>query len=192
MSKGRWLAFLLLGIVVMSALGIVAGKRIAAWRAERAHEAEVQRLHRGEASKLRTGDVFPRVDLVGADGRETTTTALLLGHDALVVFVARDCDPCTEAVLNWAPYLEPSPTGLPSIVAIAAGLPDDVAAYANETGLPFPVFADTQDVFRDQFQLHTVPTVIGIRADGTMAFIRHGISEDFTPETAKRLLLNPG
>ncbi|HET9234388.1 MAG TPA: redoxin domain-containing protein, partial [Candidatus Eisenbacteria bacterium] len=171
---------------------VLSGRRIAAWRAERAHEAEVGRLHRGEASKLRTGDVFPHVDLVDPGGRETTTTALLLGQDALVLFVARDCDPCTQVVLNWSPYLGKEGAELPAIIAIAAGSIDDVAAYANETGLPFPVFADTQDVFRDQFELHNVPTVIGVRANGTMAFIRHGISEDFTPETARGLMVGPG
>ena len=192
MPKGRWLAFLLVAIVIMSGLGVLSGRRIAAWRAERAHEAEVGRLHRGEASKLRSGDVFPHVELVGPGGRGTTTTAMLLGQDALVLFVARDCDPCTQAVLNWSPYLENGSSGSPVIIAIAAGSVDDVAAYANETGLPFPVFADTQDVFRNQFELHNVPTVIGVRANGTMAFVRHGISEDFTPEAAKALMLGPG
>lgn len=191
MSKGRWLALFLIGIVLVSALGILIGKRIVASRAERAHQAELQRLYRGEASKLRTGEHFPEVSVTGTNGHQTTTTQLLNGEDALVIFLAPNCEGCTEAFLRWEPYLE-QPTVRTRVIGIAGIGVDEATIYASESGLPFPIFADEEDAFGRRHELHVVPTVIGVRANGTIAFIRHGISEDFTPQAAEGLLANPG
>lgn len=189
MSNRRWIWLFLIGIVIMSVLGILSGKRIAEWKAERAHAGRVEKLHRGEGSKFRPGDPFPEVSVIGLDGRQTTTTDLLKGEEALVVFLSPDCASCAEAFLPWEPYLHQDGSH-PRVVGIANAVKDEVAAIA--TGLPFPVFADEHDAFGNRYELHAVPTVIGVRANGSIVFIRHGISEDFTPEAAERLMANPG
>ena len=189
MSKGRWISLFLIGIVVMSVLGTLSGKWIADWKAERAHEARVEKLHRGEASRLRMGDPFPEVSVIGMEGLQTPTTALLNGKEALVVFLAPHCASCAEAFLPWEPYLQRE-SAHTRVIGIASAGKDEVLAIA--TGLPFPVFADEQDVFGHRYELHAVPTVMGVRADGSIAFIRHGISEDFTPEAAEKLMAKPG
>ena len=191
MSRGRLAMWFVTGVLVMIGLGIPAGKRLAVWRAERVHDATVAKLERGEASALRGGQKFPEIELVSPDGHHTTTTSLLRDTDALVVLLSPGCEGCTQALLKWNPSPVGNRTGRPSVIGIARATAEDASIYARETGLSFPVFADERDVFGTQYALHAMPTVIGTRADGTIAFIRHGISEDFTPEAAAKLLETP-
>jgi peroxiredoxin len=190
MSRTRLAIWFLTGILVVVGLGVFAGKQLAIWRADRAHEAEVAKLHRGETSKLRVGETFPEVDLTGPGGLRTTTSTLLTDEDALIVFMSPGCDGCTEAVLRWNPTLEMHRTDLPRVLGIARAKAEDVDIYVRETGLAFPVFADEQDVFGSRYDVHAIPTVIGTRRGGRIVFIRHGIPEGFTPDTAEKLLEN--
>ena len=190
MSRGRLAMWFVTGLLVMIGLGVLAGQRLAVWRADRVHDATVAKLEAGEASALRGGQKFPEVELVSLDGHHTTTTSLLRGTDALVVFLSPGCEGCTQALLNWNPSPEGN-SGRPSVIGIARATAEDASIYVRETGLGFPVFADERDVFGTRYALHAMPTVIGTRADGTIVFIRHGISEDFTPEAAAKLLETP-
>lgn len=181
------LVLLAIGVVVVSFLGVVAGTQFLSWRQERERQHRLEGLDSGEASKLRAGQKVPAVPLVGLDGSATSLVELCEATDALILFLAIDCEPCTEVVQTWHAYAGTFPEAV-QVYGLCQDEPEYARAYAEKTASPFPLYCDTASVFGSEFELNVYPTVIGVKRGGTIRFIRHGFRPEFTPDKAVALL----
>jgi peroxiredoxin len=185
------LLFIAVGVVLVSFLGVLAGTRFLSWQQERDRHQRIEGLDRGEGSKLRAGQTMPDVLLVGVDGTTTSPSELSSQGSALLLFLAIDCEPCSEVVQTWHPYA----SRLPQDVRVYGICQDEVEyarVYAEKSGFPFPLYCDTAMVFGNEFELNVYPTVIGVHQGGTIKFIRHGFQPEFTPDKAVALLVGGG
>ena len=174
--------------VVVSLVGVYAGTTFLGWRQKQANAEKLEGLDKGEGSKLRAGEMIPEIEMLALDGSPTSTVELTADRDALLFFVAINCEPCTEAVTSWFPLADQIP---PNIVtyAICQNDVEYAKVYAEKTEMLFPVFCDTAHVFDSRYDVNIYPTVIGVRKGGTIAFIKHGFDTSFDPMTASTMLM---
>ncbi len=130
---------------------------------------------------------MPDVALVSLDGAVTSPAALSAQTDALILFLAIDCEPCTEVVQTWQPYADKFPEGV-RVYGICQDEAEYAKVYAEKTAFPFPLYCDTAMVFGNEFELNVYPTVVGVHRGGAIAFIRHGLRREFTLDQAVALL----
>jgi peroxiredoxin len=184
----RNVTILLTAVIVVAIFGALAGNGLLAWQQQRANAAKLAGLEAGESSRLRAGDPIPEIELLTLDGNATTTTELSADQDLLLFFVAINCEPCTEAVTSWFPLADHVPSHI-AIYAVCQEYAEYARVYVDKTGMIFPTFCDTARTFDNKYDLNIYPTVVGIRAGGTIAFIKHGFDTEFDPMTAAQMLM---
>jgi peroxiredoxin len=186
---GRWISYVLLivGVAAAAFLGVLAGTEYIEWRKAGHYQNKVDSLQAGESSLLRQGDAFPVVELVGLDGTATDTRAVSNGRYVLYLFVAVGCEPCTEALQAWADHQADLPADI-KIYGLSEDKLEAVRAYVQQIGFAYPVYCDTNYMFSSEYDMNIYPSIIGTRPEGTIAFVQHGISRDFSvSEAVKRL-----
>ena len=62
---------------------------------------------------------------------------------------------------------------------IGVGGVEGLRAYKEETGFPFPLYCDVDLMYPQQYDLGTFPSVIGLDADGKVAMIMQGFSQQY-------------
>ena len=185
-----------IALVAAVAVMIIAGNRVGHEVAHRREQSEmarrISRADSGEATALRAGNPFPSVDLIVEEDSVGVTAhidsrAMVAGREALVFFVASNCEPCTEAVQRWSESVADLPGGV-LLFGVIDGTPEERRAYVAVNDVAFPVLSDSADVFGREYGMEAYPTVVAVDASGTMMFVRHGIGEGFTPTVAVELL----
>jgi hypothetical protein len=186
-NRTRWLPTLAVLLVA-----VVVGSLVGRWVLERNHKAELDRRARavvsGEGSALRPGAPFPDIRLVQRSGGITSTGQLVRGSAALVVFAGRNCGACAESLSAWSSAPDRFPAPVRRFVIIA-GDPDPAAIGAAAAGIDWPIYGDAADEFGTRYDLNVFPTVVGVTADGRIAFVRHGVGGDFDAGVAAGSLL---
>ncbi|HWO57832.1 MAG TPA: redoxin domain-containing protein [bacterium] len=176
-SRAR-LVVLAVIVLVAAFLGVMAGNAYLEWRSNRAMAERVEQAKSGQASRLHPGDLLPDVPVVAIDGMATGMQAFARDGDLIVLFIATDCEPCAEAVAVW--NRETPESGTPRVVGVCANDVDYARVYAQKSGFRFPLLCDTAAVFAEEYAMDIIPSVIGVRRGGRIAYIRHGIGQGFT------------
>ena len=189
-------ALLAIAVVAAMAVTIIVGNRVGHELAHRREQSEmarrVSRADSGEATALRAGNPFPGVDLIAEVDSVGVTAhidsrAMVAGREALVFFLASNCEPCTDAVQRWSVSAADLADGV-LLFGVIDDTPEARRAYVVANKVAFPVLSDSADVFGREYGMEVYPTVVAVDANGTMVFVRHGIDEGFTPSVAVDLL----
>ena len=177
---------LLFPVLILLAIGggILLGNRIVAVRNRQAMNDRAARVESGEATKLRAGQLFPSVRVMIPEGGVAELPEALRGGPVLLVVISLECGPCVEALLGWAETSDAP--GASSVVTVCDDPPEAALEFARRVNFPFRIYADAGHVLREKFDVTVYPTVVGLDGDGRMAFVRHGIGPDFTPEEGLR------
>ena len=179
---------LIAGVLIAAFLGVIGATEYLEWRKSSNFEKKVGGLETGESTLLRQGNKFPQVELVGLDGTSTNSQTLGEGTNILYLFLSVGCDPCTEAIASWIKFQGQIPDNV-KIYGLCEDDVDYTKVYVAKTGFPFPVYCDTGHVFSVRYDMDVYPSAVGVRDDGTIAFVRHGINESFSPiEAAQKLV----
>lgn len=179
MTTGKTI-ILLAGVLIAAFLGMLGATEYLEWRKHSRFQKKIGGLEKGESTSLRQGLIFPDIELVGLDGTSINSQKLSENVNVLYLFLSIGCDPCTEAVQSWVN----AKRDIPGNVRIYGLCEDDVdytKVYVTKTGFPYPVFCDTAHVLSTRYDMNVYPSAVGVRQDGTIAFVKHGIGKDFSP-----------
>ena len=194
---------LFIAFVTGAVLVVMGGNRVGHELAHRREDErlakKIQSLNSGETTALRSGDPFPSVTLITPPDSTGTTnrvnaSELVAGRAALVFFLSTNCEPCREAVRRWSDGAT-DVSGSVLLIGIIDQSPDVRDAYVAENDVSFPVLSDSDDVLGREYGMEVFPSVVGVDANGTMVFVRHGVDEGFTPAVALDMLhagIDPG
>lgn len=173
----------ILGLVLVVVLGSLAGRRFLDWQVSRAHDEKVRGLETGESTSLRPGMSFPDEPISAANGQTVNTGEIRGSANLLLVFLSTHCDACASSLADWNDAYDSLPDDI-RLIGIADAPIDEVTAYAQSSGLRFPVYADTEDIYGTKHDVDVVPTIVGIDTNGSIRFVHHGVRESLTLEKA--------
>ena len=143
---------------------------------------------RTEPVELRVGDVFPSVGLISepdsAEAMARAATADVIGaHSALVLFLMPNCQPCDATVKAWSESL----AGLPADVLVFGVInasPETRNGYRVQTDAMFPIYSDSEGEFASKYGVAVYPSLVGVDANGKIAFVENAIDPSLTPDAA--------
>lgn len=136
---------------------------------------------------LERGQPFPDVVVTGLDSVKVNTADLVRGHETIVLFISTACETCSDLMKVWDRRADVVPAEV-KVVLIVDEEVDYAAKYAAKSGIRFPLYCDTRSVFARQHKMEIYPTAVMVRADGTMSFVRRGVTPLFTPDRALMVL----
>jgi hypothetical protein len=130
-------------------------------------------------TSLEVGDSLPAINL--HDERDSTLalTPLVRGRKAILGFVSGGCEPCDELVEFLKERNVPE-AGRCRVLLLAVGM----QGYQAEG---FDVFRVDRPII-DELKVRIFPTVIGLDADGKVAFVSSGFSHLMTAPLIDRHL----
>lgn len=188
MTAGKT-TLLIAGVLVAAFLGMFGASEFMHWREQAKYDQKMAGLETGESSLLRQGEKFPEIELTALDGTTISSQTLSDGSNALYLFLSVGCDPCTQAIEHWTKFQGKIPDNV-KIYGISEDDIEYVKIYINKTGFPFPVYCDSKQELSSKYEMNIFPSAIGVSAAGTIAFIRHGIDDKFSPLEASEKLLS--
>jgi len=148
---------------------------------------------KGEESPARTTGLlkprmaFPSVELLTLDGDPVDSASLVASSDAIVFFVSLGCQSCEELISVWRPLLHQIPEDV-HIFAVADEEPVFARRFVETNDFPFPLYCDEKGVFFTDYEVKGYPTVVGVTAGGSIAYVGRAVTPVFTPEKALQLL----
>lgn len=167
-----------LAIIVVAFIGVVAGNWFVKWRHNDQIEMTTENWELNNRSALNRGDLFPDELLINMDGDSVNASSVIGGRKNLILFVATGCEACGMAIESWKKEVEDLPADL-LVWGIGVGGLDELRAYKEQTGFPFPIYCDLELMYAQQYDLGTFPSVIGLDADGKVALIMQGYSQKY-------------
>lgn len=143
---------------------------------------------RNTVTPLKPRMAFPPVAVKDLEGRVTDAATLVRGRDSIVLFVSLGCESCEELTALWTRLQGDLPEGA-NVFALADEDPDYARRYLAEHPFPFPLYCDTEGVFHDRYKMRAYPSVVGVLADGSVAYVGKAVTTEFTPKKAATLLM---
>lgn len=163
---------------------LVAAAMLSACGGDGGSKSSTQRVANNSSPvPLERGQPFPEVTVTGLDSVKVSTTSLLRGHETFVLFISTACEACSDLLKVWNRRAGEIPEGM-NVLLIVDEEVDYAARYASKAGIGFPLYCDTRSVFAKRHKMEVYPTAVAVRADGTMAFVRRGVTPLFTPDRA--------
>jgi peroxiredoxin len=152
---------------------VVAGRWYVDWKQSRAYDQQLKAMRHGRGSLLKPGDPFPDVEVVGLNGSPSGTLKIVEDQTTLLLLVSVGCEPCTEMINTWKQDLNDLPSDV-QVIGICQGDPEYAEVYMKKTGFPFLLYCDTGYVFPSKYGLDVFPSMVGLTADGLIAFLFEG------------------
>ena len=180
LSKARWFlaAFC---VLVVAFIGAAAGKWFATWRQDRARQQKLENLYSNNPLKLKVGDAFPQYELVGPGGNTVNAGSLIDGHMTLVFFLATTCDMCSDLIEAYRQEKDRLPAEAGAF-GVCPDVPEVAQLYADEHGLPFPLYCDTSRSFQFEYGVIAFPTLMALDKNGVVRYLNFGMMEDYALE----------
>lgn len=177
MNDPRLRRLLALGLVLIG-LGLVVTVAIMLYLQNRPPEVGFPRVGTRMAS-------FKMLDLQG----KQVSLADYAGRTVLINAWATWCPPCRDEMPMLVDYARRNPNGA-SVLAIDAGETyADVAEFAKQYGMTFPVLFDPNSNFLDSILVDNLPTTILVGPDGIVRAVHVGGMDEaiFTSEILAKL-----
>lgn len=141
-----------------------------------------------------TGDQLPEFSLQDYEGNEVSSESLL-GKPYVIAVFATWCPPCkAELAALESDVWQPLNDKGASVIAINNGddTRDEIAKFAAENGLSFPVLVDETGSFKNSVGVSVLPQSLVVGPDGRIVSLHVGFTEDAVQSIAGELraLLN--
>ncbi len=136
---------------------------------------------------LERNQPFPDVTVTGLDSVKVSTADLVKGHETIVLFISTACETCADLLKVWNRRSNVIPEDIKVVLIVDEDV-DYAANYAMKSGIRLPLYCDTRSVFARQHKMEIYPTAVMVRPDGTMSFVRRGVTPLFTPDRAIMML----
>ena len=172
------------------ALGLAAcggGSKPAADDAKPAAAVEEEGTGRLGSYPLHFRKPFPDLNVYALDGTKVSSASLVQGGNTVVLFVSTSCHVCGETIETWDNLRYQIPDSMHVVCIVDEDL-EFAQAWAEQDQFPFPLYVDTRSAFALRHGVEHYPTAVGVDADGTILWVRRGVSEMFIPSRAEELL----
>ncbi len=167
-----------IAIIVVAFIGVLAGNWFVQWRSgQQSSGYPPDSWEAANRSLLRKGELFPNENLTDLDSNTVNIESLLAGHKTLILLISPGCEPCELAIKDWIEAADDVGTEY-GIIGIGVGEVEDIQAYKEKTSFPFPLYADVDYLYPQQYDLISFPTMVGLTADSKVALVLHGYRED--------------
>ncbi len=130
---------------------------------------------------------FPDLNVYALDGEKVSSDSLVEGKNSVVLFISTSCDVCAGMIETWRTLEYQIPDTM-SVIAIVDEEFDFAREWAEQDQFPFPLYVDTRSAFALRHGVEHYPTAVGVAPDGTILYVRRGVSDMFTPSRAAKLL----
>ena len=157
------LAALALGAVAVGLAAVAVNARAA----QRVLDLEVERLRRLVMAGLPSGSPIPEVrfDDLGV-GTQLSTSELIDGDRAVIVFLSSDCEPCATLMPSIGRW-QRAFAGRLAIHAVGSGDAQEYRRMAEQHGIE-RVLMDVKDSARLAFQARVTPSAVAIGPGGVI------------------------
>lgn len=132
------------------------------------------------ADASRLSQPFPSVFLKDLSNKVVPADQLLEGKNTVILFISPTCQPCSDEIERWKPYL-PSLQPPFQVIGISPEPPAELVLYVKEHQINFPLYSDPAGTLVEYFSLSTYPTLVGVTTQRIVKFIRPGYASDLTP-----------
>lgn len=139
------------------------------------------------AGALEPGQPLPDVPLTDLEGNPVRISELIAGRDAVVIVVSLGCEACEDLIASWRNKLDEFPPEV-LVFAVADDEPVYAKKYAQEHDFPLPLLCDEKGLLTRRYKLNVTPTVVGVPADGRIAYVGKAVTPVFTPAEAVDLI----
>jgi len=173
MSTTTLIKRILIIVVVVglaAVLGTTVGQRLAAERQDEhgSHEPGAQ---------LQAGKVLPEHTLHDVDGTEVELRPLLRGRKTVLFFFSTECDPCLNYIDDWDEWLRASDVDY-DFFGVSADHASKLLGFVDMYEPAFRILNDRGGQFATQYEMATLPVIIGVDADGVISFVEIGYRRD--------------
>ncbi len=143
---------------------------------------------RAEPDELVVGNAFPKVGLIAepdtAENMAHIATGDVIGaHSALVLFITPNCEPCDATVKAWSAAMGGLPADVLVFGVLNAG-PETRNGYRVQTDAQFPIYSDGEGAFASKYHVAVYPSLVGVDANGKIAFVENAVDPSITPDAA--------
>lgn len=152
-------------LVLVGAAGLWTGRAV-----QRARRSDPPPVPAPPVPAFAAGDAFPAVPLLAEDGFELSSDRMLGERGGVVLFLDPQCPACSEAVAIWQAWLDAGALDGIALVGVSSATLEAIAAYRDDHGLGFPIYADRGGVFAGRYGVEMVPTTVLVDATGTVVF----------------------
>lgn len=139
---------------------------------------------------LEVGQAAPDFSLEDLEGNQRQLSEFQ-GKYVMLNFWASWCPPCQAEIPHMVKlYSEGDLTDEFEIVAVnLSENPDNVATFAQEADMGFPILLDSQGQVASQYQIRNIPTSYFLNKDGTIDSIHVGtLTEDILQQYVNELM----
>jgi hypothetical protein len=127
---------------------------------------------------------LPRADLLTSDGAVTSSTAIYAGGPTLVMIGHKDCKTTRQTL----PFIDRIHKDGGRALAMMQDSPSDAAAALAKLGLALPFFSEPDPyALSTAIGMVTVPTLLFVEADGTVALTSEAFRRSDIEAFAARL-----
>ncbi|UCE25366.1 MAG: redoxin domain-containing protein [Candidatus Zixiibacteriota bacterium] len=176
-----------IAIIVVAFIGVLAGNWFVQWRSGQQSGYSPESWEMANRSLLRKGELFPNENVTDLDSNIVNTESLLAGHKTLILLISPGCEPCEMAIKDWIDDADGVAAEY-SVLGIGVGEVEDIRAYKEKTSFPFPLYADVDYLYPQQYDLISFPTMIGLNEESKVALVLHGYREDVSLTDACKMI----
>ncbi len=137
---------------------------------------------------LKTGSAFPEVQLFDESGAPASTSQLLGGKGAVVLFMELGCPPCKEMSLKWQTALASGKAKDVPLIGITVNGPVYIRPYRLKNQLTFPIYSDTLNIFMDKYNVTNYPIELVIGKSGKITYSTFDSNEPIDFDQLKKQL----
>lgn len=140
--------------------------------------AQSEKASPAYSSKL--SQPFPSVLLKDLQDKVVPSDQILEGKNTVVLFVSPTCEPCSQEIEKWRPYVTSLRPPF-QVIGISADSPGELSLYAKERRINFPLYSDPSAALVEYFSLSIYPTLVGVTPQRIVKFVRPGNLAGLSP-----------
>jgi peroxiredoxin len=139
-------------------------------------------------SKLAIGTDFPDVSLFDEAGAPVSSKQVIGGQGAVVLFMELGCPPCKEMSQKWEGAIASGKAlGVP-LYGVTINLPVSIHPYRIKNKLTFPIYADTLNIFMDNYDVTNYPLEVVVGKSGKVTYTTFNSAEPIDLDKLKEQL----
>jgi peroxiredoxin len=139
-------------------------------------------------SKLALGSIFPDVAVFDESGAPLNTKSLVGDHGAVLLFMELGCPPCKEMSQKWQGAIESGKAAGVPLLGVTINLPVNIRPYRMKNKLTFPIYADTLNIFMDNYDVTNYPLEVVVGKSGKVTYTTFNSAEPIDFDKLKEQL----
>lgn len=165
-SLAHWLLF---GLIVFAAAA--AGMYVGGvFRQQQGTETAEVEADVFQSLTLKPGATFPDVELETTSYGRVNSRSILHHEGTVVLFLEADCSPCHSLSIDWQRAIDEGVITRDQVVGISYSDVNHVIEALANYHVDFPMYADPNYTFMDQYGVDGFPLILVVGKSGTIRY----------------------